>query len=89
MLKIDFRGMGLFFGTEEVYLKNIYFFKHNFRLEYLANVGGLLGLCIGLSIVTVIELIWLTIRLLGALWTYQRLSKKPKKNVNKARAAWE
>ncbi len=32
-------------------------------IDYMANVGGLLGLCIGLSIVTVIEIIWLCVRL--------------------------
>ena len=68
--------------------KQSFFLKYNFRLEYLANVGGLLGLCIGLSIVTVIELLWLAIRLFGAAWTYQALPKKPELNV-KANAAWE
>jgi hypothetical protein len=29
----------------------------------MANVGGLLGLCIGLSIVTVIEVVWLGLRM--------------------------
>jgi len=32
-------------------------------LEYFANIGGLLGLCIGLSIVTVFEIVWLMIKI--------------------------
>ena len=31
--------------------------------DYFANVGGLLGLCIGLSIVTLVELAWLGMKL--------------------------
>ena len=34
-------------------------------IDFISNVGGLLGLCIGLSIVTLIELIWLCFRLIG------------------------
>ena len=34
-------------------------------IDFFSNVGGLLGLCIGLSIVTFIELIWLCFRLIG------------------------
>ena len=33
--------------------------------DYFANVGGALGLCIGLSIITVVELIWLCLRMVG------------------------
>jgi hypothetical protein len=33
--------------------------------DYFANVGGALGLCIGLSIITVVELIWLCLRMCG------------------------
>ena len=32
-------------------------------VDYFANVGGLLGLCIGLSIVTIVELAWLGMKL--------------------------
>ena len=32
-------------------------------IDYFSTVGGLLGLCIGISIVTVIELIWLALNL--------------------------
>jgi len=32
-------------------------------ISYLANVGGLLGLCVGAHIITLIELIWLFINL--------------------------
>ena len=31
--------------------------------DYFANIGGLLGLCIGLSIVTLVELAWLGMKL--------------------------
>jgi len=31
------------------------------RIDYFSTVGGLLGLCIGISIVTIIELIWLAL----------------------------
>ena len=34
-------------------------------IDFFSNVGGLLGLCIGLSIVTIVELIWLCFRLIG------------------------
>ena len=33
-------------------------------IDYFANVGGLLGLCIGVSIVTLVEIIWLCMRLM-------------------------
>ena len=32
-------------------------------IDYFSTVGGLLGLCIGISIVTVIELVWLALSL--------------------------
>ena len=31
--------------------------------DFFSQVGGLLGLCIGISIITVIELVWLCLRL--------------------------
>jgi hypothetical protein len=34
-------------------------------LDYFANVGGALGLCIGLSIITVVEIVWLCLRMGG------------------------
>ena len=34
-------------------------------LDYLSSVGGALGLCIGLSIITIIEIFWLCVRLAG------------------------
>jgi len=36
-----------------------------YRIQYFSNVGGLLGLCIGLSIVTIVEILWLCLRLIG------------------------
>ena len=32
-------------------------------IDFFSSIGGLLGLCIGLSIVTVIELFWLLLRI--------------------------
>ena len=32
-------------------------------IDFLSQVGGLLGLCIGISIITFIELVWLCLRL--------------------------
>jgi hypothetical protein len=32
-------------------------------IDFLSQVGGLLGLCIGVSIITFIELFWLCLRL--------------------------
>jgi hypothetical protein len=34
-------------------------------VDFFSNVGGLLGLCLGLSIVTIVELLWLTGRLIN------------------------
>ena len=50
--------------------------KFHFRVDFLANVGGLLGLCIGLSIVTVVELVWLSIRI------FEKTSKKDDEDEN-------
>jgi hypothetical protein len=41
-------------------------------LDYFSSVGGALGLCIGLSIITVVELVWLCLRIAG-----QCKAKKP------------
>ena len=46
--------------------------------DYFAAVGGALGLCIGLSIMTVIELIWLCIRMCG-------LCKKKEEDPNEVK----
>jgi len=34
-------------------------------VDFFSQVGGLLGLCIGISIVTFIELVWLCLRILA------------------------
>ena len=36
-------------------------------IEYISNVGGLLGLCIGLSIITIFEIVWLFLRILSSI----------------------
>lgn len=48
-------------------------------IDFFSNVGGLLGLCIGMSIVTLIELLWLCSRLMG-LYFKQRAYKKERKH---------
>ena len=56
MLNIYFDAVSVMqFGTQE----------SQGWIDFFSNVGGLLGLCIGLSIVTIIELIWLCFRLIG------------------------
>jgi hypothetical protein len=47
----------------------------------LASVGGLLGLCIGLSIVTVLELIWLLLRLTGTIFVHIKMLRAEKKRA--------
>ncbi len=32
-------------------------------VDFFATVGGLLGLCIGVSIITIVEILWLCLRL--------------------------
>ena len=34
-------------------------------IDYWSNVGGALGLCIGLSIITVVEMFWLCLSFVG------------------------
>ena len=46
--------------------------------DYFAAVGGALGLCIGLSIMTVIEIIWLCFRMCG-------LCKKKEEDPNEVK----
>ena len=48
-------------------------------IDFFSIIGGLLGLCIGLSIVTVIELFWLLLRI-GAkvVSPFQRKGRKQK-----------
>jgi len=36
-------------------------------VTFFSNIGGLLGLCIGLSIVTVVELFWLGLKIVANL----------------------
>ena len=59
----DISVLTVFFDSTTVMM-----FKSQLRqswLDYLSSVGGALGLCIGLSIITVIELFWLCLRLTG------------------------
>ena len=39
--------------------------KRQTWIDYFANVGGALGLCIGLSVITIVELVWLCLRMSG------------------------
>ena len=45
----------------------------------MASVGGLMGLCIGLSIVTIIELVWLILNLAGTVFVYIKMLREEKK----------
>jgi len=56
-------------------------------VDYFANVGGLLGLCIGLSIVTIMELVWLGMRLANA--AISRFSNQPFSVNEIAKEAWK
>jgi len=38
-------------------------------IDYFSAIGGLLGLCIGLSIVTIVELFWLLFRILSKIFS--------------------
>jgi hypothetical protein len=33
-------------------------------LTFLSNIGGVLGLCIGISIVSIVEIVWILMRAL-------------------------
>ena len=58
----------------------------------MASVGGLLGLCIGLSIVTVIELVWLILNLAGTIFLHNiimlRAAKKKVEEERQRNEAW-
>jgi len=57
----DLAVVNIFFDTS-----SIMEFRTKLRLgwvDFISSVGGLLGLCLGFSIVTVIELIWLFLKL--------------------------
>jgi hypothetical protein len=49
---------------------------------YLANVGGAFGLCLGFSITTLAELVWLLLRIIKALWRHHNLIGKLKRVWN-------
>ena len=59
----DIAVLNVFFGTSTVMSFNSQ--KRQSWLDYLSSVGGALGLCIGLSIITVVELVWLCLRVAG------------------------
>ena len=48
-------------------------------VDFFATVGGLLGLCIGVSIITIVEILWLCLRLgvkIVEMPTFDRKGKK-------------
>ena len=59
----DIAVLEVFFGTSTV--MKFQSQKSQSWLDYLSSVGGALGLCIGLSIITVVELVWLCLRIAG------------------------
>jgi len=46
-------------------------------VDFFASIGGLLGLCIGISIVTFVELAWLGITILAKFLSPIRLQRGP------------
>jgi hypothetical protein len=61
----DIAVLNVFFDSTTVMV-----FKSQRRqswLDYFSAVGGALGLCIGLSIITVVELVWLCLRMAGLI----------------------
>ncbi len=50
-------------------------------LDFLSSIGGLLGLCIGFSIITMIELFWLLIQIIFHL--FQPFNRKPHRLTKK------
>ena len=59
----DIAVLNVFFGSSTVMS-----FKSQKRqswIDYFSSVGGALGLCIGLSIITFVELVWLCLRVAG------------------------
>jgi len=61
--------------TEDITVLNVYFDSTTVMvfqtqttqswITYLSNVGGSLGLCIGLSIITIAELVWVLLRMIS------------------------
>ncbi len=49
---------------------------------YLANVGGAFGLCLGFSIATLAELVWLLMRIINAFWRRHNVMGKMKRVWN-------
>jgi len=41
-------------------------------IDFLGNIGGLLGLCLGVSIVTIIEMFWLLIRIANQIMLQEK-----------------
>lgn len=54
-------------------------------IDFFSNVGGLLGLCIGMSIVTLIELLWLCSKLIGVYFKQGNYIKERKHKVTDAK----
>lgn len=73
----DIAELEIFFEVESV-LKITTTMKMTW-VDFLSNVGGLLGLCLGLSVVTAVELVWLGMRIvMSFLWSVQiKLKTRP------------
>jgi hypothetical protein len=62
----DFAVLNVFFFTTTVMMFTSQ--QRQSWIDYFSSVGGALGLCIGMSIITVVELFWLCLRIAGQ-WT--------------------
>ena len=73
----DIAVLNVFFDASTVMMFNSE--SRQSWIDYLSNVGGALGLCIGLSSITIIELIWVFLRMF-----FQCFRKVPNSNDVKA-----
>lgn len=52
-------------------------------IDFLSTVGGLLGLCVGLSVVTVVELVWLAMRIVMNFFELRKIKRRSGSKIYK------
>lgn len=57
------------------------------RTSFVANVGGLLGLCMGFSLVSVAEILYFCFKRNNSTWSFRKLWQRPPKEGQEAAAA--
>jgi len=63
-VKIVFDQVGLIFSLPRSFTsKKKRNLSYNFRVDFFSNIGGLLGLCLGMGFISFIELVWLSLRI--------------------------